>query len=164
MKSRAVAILAIFVVAGFLGYWFAGRRQAPSHDVTVYYVRGDGESLGSWNVSLGKARDRTSVAFYATAQAVAGPPPSVEAVRFPAGTIVRAVRIDGTSALVDLGGAIARPQAGSLTETAEFKGLVYTLTALPRVTSVAVRIDGSRVASLAGGHFELDEPLTRASF
>jgi spore germination protein GerM len=115
-------------------------------------------------VSLGPARDPRSVAFYAAVQAVAGPPAGVEAVRFPSGTTVESVTLDGSTADVDLSKDVGAHVEGSFNEAAEFKALVYTLTALPGITSVRVSVAGERLATLPGGHLELDEPLSRQSF
>lgn len=130
----------------------------------MYYAKPDGATLVPWQVSLGPARDRRSVAFYAAVQAVAGPPAGIEAVRFPAGTHVLSVDVDSSSATVDLSKETGSSVEGSLTESAEFKALVYTLTALPGIATVNVRLEGQTVATLPGGHFELDEPLSRQSF
>jgi len=32
------------------------------------------------------------------------------------------------------------------------------------IKSVAIRVDGEQVAAIPGGHFELDEPLTRSDW
>ena len=163
---RAVAVVALLAVAVYAGYrLFAPRPHGIGNAVAVYYCKTDGETLGKWVVSLNpNATDPKSAAFYATAQAVAGPPNGTDAIRFPAGTVVRSVTLAGSTATVDLGGAVAREQSGSFAESGEFKALVWTLTALPGVDAVQVRVDGDRVASLPGGHLELDEPLTRRSF
>lgn len=162
---RALAIFALLVVAVFAGYRFLNRPQKTAEtSVGVYYTKVDGRTLGRWNVSLGPARDLPSVAFYATVQALAGPPPDIEAVRFPAGTIAHTVHVSGSTATVDLGGAVAAPQSGSFAEDGEFKALVWTLTALPGISAVQVRLNGARVPTLPGGHLELDEPLTRQSW
>jgi spore germination protein GerM len=168
MKSqRTLVVVALFVVLAVCGgYFFVHRRASALGDsIAVYYTKPDGETLAKWHVSLNpNARDLASVAFYATAQAVAGPPTETEAIRFPAGTIARSAHVSGSTATVDLGGAIAAPQSGSFTEDGEFKALVWTLTALPGVSAVQVRVDGARVSTLPGGHLELDEPLTRNSW
>jgi hypothetical protein len=165
--SRTLVLIGLFAVALGAAWWFTHRRAPGAADtITVYYTKADGTTLVPWNVSLGPARDRQSVAFYAATQAVAGPPPGTEAVRFPAGTRVRTVDVAGTTANVDLSREVAGTSAeGSFGEAAEFKALVWTLTqpALG-VTSVAVRVDGASVATLPGGHLELDEPLARSSF
>ncbi len=162
---RALAVIALLAVADIAGYrFFARAPTAAGYSVAVYYTKADGTTLARWNVSLGSARDPASVAYYATVQALAGPPPQTAAVRFPAGTIARAVHVNGSTVTVDLTGAIATDQSGSLGEDGEFKALVWTLTALPGVSAVQVRIDGARVAALPGGHLELDEPLTRQSW
>jgi spore germination protein GerM len=163
---RTLAGVALLAVLAFVAYrFFVPRPQSAGGTIPVYYAKLDGETLATWNVSVNpNARDAESVAFYATAQAVAGPPPDVTAIRFPSGTIVRSTRVSGSTATVDLGGAVAHEQSGSFAESGEFKALVWTLTALPGIDAVDVRIDGARVATLPGGHLELDEPLTRTSF
>jgi spore germination protein GerM len=77
---------------------------------------------------------------------------------------VRAVDLDGSTVTVDLSGEVAKSAEGGFVEAAEFKALVWTLTGLPGVSAVRVLIDGTSVATLPGGHLELDEPLTRSSF
>jgi spore germination protein GerM len=162
---RALVVVALVAVAAFVGYrLFSPPVQQPGA-LSVYYVKPDGDSLVSWNVSLNpKASDPQSTAFYATAQAVAGPPSDIDAVRFPAGTVVRSVHVKDATATVDLGGSITTPQDGSFAESAEFKALVWTLTALPGVSHVAVEINGAHVSTLPGGHFELVEALSRQTW
>ncbi len=164
--SRLVALIVLFVVAVGAAWWFT-HRSAPAvgDTVTVYYAKPDGTTLVPWRVSLGPARDPKSAAFYAATQCVAGPPPGTDAVRFPPGTHVRALDVDGTTADVDLSREVASSAEGGFAESAEFKALVWTLTQ-PSLgfTALRVRIDGARVATLPGGHLELDEPLARSSF
>ena len=117
-----------------------------------------------YSVSLGPARDVKSVAFYAATQAVAGPPAGVDAIRFPQGTHVRALDIDGRTAIVDLSPDVKNTGGGSFDEAGMFKSLVWTLTALPGISAVSVRVDGAQIATLPGGHLELDEPLSRANW
>ncbi len=163
--SHAFALGLLVVIAGIGSWWFLthGRPPAPA-SITVYYTATDGTTLVPWRVTLGPARDRRSVAFYAAVQAVAGPPAGIDAVRFPNGTRVVAVDLNGTSASVDLSDDVGHAVEGSYAESAEFKALVYTLTGLPGIDAVDVRVGGRRVATLPGGHLELDEPLTRTSF
>src|SRR5262249_4200032 len=113
---------------------------------------------------LGPARDRKSVVFYAATQAIAGPPQDVEAIRFPSGTHVLSVELDGKTATVDLSPEVKNVGGGSLDEGGMFKSLVWTLTALPGIDSVGIRVAGAQVATLPGGHLELDEPLNRSSW
>lgn len=162
--TRVVALVLLLVVAAAASWWYFGRHANEPDSVSVYYTKADGSALVPWTVSLGPARDRKSVAFYAAVQAVAGPPDGVDAVRFPHGTHVLAADVDGSTVDVDLSKEAGTAVEGSFNESAEFKALVYTLTALPGTTAVRVRIGGDRVATLPGGHFELDEPLTRQSF
>jgi spore germination protein GerM len=163
---RALVVAALLAVAVFVGYRFFAHPEAPAeNEVAVYYTKLDGQTLAKWSVSVSpSARDTESVAFYATAQAVAGPPPDTQAIRFPAGTVVRSVHVTGSTATVDLGGAIARPQDGSFGESGQFKALVWTLTALPGIDAVQLKVGGVLVPTLPGGHFEIDEPLSRKNF
>jgi spore germination protein GerM len=170
-SQRLIALAAVCVVAGlvvFVAYRFmAGRVRGGAESIVVYYTKTDGITEVPWRVTLGPARDRKSVAFYAAAQALAGPATDVEAIRFPAGTHVRALEIAGSVVDVDLSNEVSKSAEGGLAETAEFKSLVWTLTdpkTLPGVDAVRIRVDGTRVATLPGGHFELDEPLSRTTF
>jgi spore germination protein GerM len=162
--TRAVALVLLLVAVAAASWWFLGRHASGPASVAVYYTKADGTTVVPWTVSLGPARDPRSVAFYAAVQAVAGPPAGVEAVRFPSGTTVLSANVDGSTADVDLSKDVGAAVEGSFNEAAEFKALVYTLTALPGISSVRVSVAGERVATLPGGHLELDEPLTRQSF
>ena len=132
----------------------------------MYYTKLDGVTEAPYSVTLGPARDRQSVAFYAATQAVAGPPEGTEAIRFPQGTHVRALDLNASTstAIVDLSSDVKNTGGGSFDEAGMFKSLVWTLTALPGITAVSVRVEGAQVATLPGGHLELDEPLSRASW
>ena len=167
MKAiRVLVIVAILAVAIYAGYRLVRHFSQPriGDTITVYYSKVDGETMVPWKVSLGPARDQRSVAFYAATQAVAGPPSDTEAIRFPAGTIVRQVDVSGSTAVVDLSHEVAAAGGGSFAETGEFKALVWSLTAIPGIDAVQVRIEGRKVPTLPGGHLELDEPLTRSSW
>jgi hypothetical protein len=167
-SQRLIALVIAVAVVGFGTWWFLkGRHHGGGDSIVVYYTKTDGTTEVPWRVSLGPARDPKSVAFYAAAQALAGPSSEIEAVRFPAGTHVRSIALDGSVVDVDLSGEVGKSAEGGLEETAEFKSLVWTLTdpkTLPGIDSVRIRVDGTRLATLPGGHFELDEPLSRASF
>ncbi|MEA2688505.1 MAG: hypothetical protein QOJ39_317 [Candidatus Eremiobacteraeota bacterium] len=174
-SSRALVLIVLFVVAVAAAWWFTTRQQksAIGDTITVYYAKADGTTLVPWQVTLNAQRrersdpalDRRSSVFYAATQCVAGPPPGTEAVRFPAGTHVLAADVQGSTADVDISKEVASSAEGGFAESAEFKALVWTLTQ-PKfgITSVNVRIAGARVATLPGGHLELDEPLSRSSF
>jgi spore germination protein GerM len=164
MRLRPALLAVFFLVAVAAAWWFVSHRAGVGDAITVYYTKNDGTTEVPWRVSLGAARDLPSVAFYAATQAVAGPPQGVEAVRFPPATRVLAATVAGANVTIDLSSDVDTSAQGGLLETGEFKGLVWTLTALPGITSVTIRIGGAAVATLPGGHLELDEPLTRASF
>jgi spore germination protein GerM len=164
--SRVLALIVLFVIAVGASWWWVHRATRPGPDtITVYYSKVDGTTLVPWQVSLGPARDPQSMAFYAAVQCVNGPPAGTDAIRFPSGTRVLAVDVTGDAVDVDLSREINASAEGGFAESAEFKALVWTLTQ-PSLgfSSVRVRIDGARVATLPGGHLELDEPLSRSSF
>jgi spore germination protein GerM len=164
--SRVFALIVLFVIAVAAAWWWVHRTTRSGADtITVYYPKVDGTTLVPWQVSLGPARDPHSVAFYAAVQCVNGPPAGTDAIRFPAGTRVLGVDVAGNTVDVDLSHEINASAEGGFAESAEFKALVWTMTQPPLgFSSVRVRIDGARVATLPGGHLELDEPLSRSSF
>jgi spore germination protein GerM len=170
--KRLLLLGAVLVVVA-LGAWyvFSSRGSVGSENLTVYYVRGDGTTLAHWTVSVrprqggeSDAEHLHNVALYAAVQAVAGPPSEVNAVRFPAGTHVLNVTDASGVASVDLSGDVASGAGGSYQESAEFKGLVYTLTGIPSVNAVQVLVAGRNVETLPGGHLELDQPLRRTDW
>jgi len=163
--TRALILLIAFSAAIAVTFFILNQPRSSVGDrITVYYTKLDGQTMGSYTVTLGTARDVKSVAFYAATQALAGPPPGVDAVRFPAGTFAHSVLVTGSTATVDLSGAVKNTGGGSFSENGEFKGLVWTMTALPGIHAVRIKVDGAPLVTLPGGHFELDEPLTRANW
>jgi germination protein M len=143
----------------------AAPDSRPQADVvTVYYCRPDGQILVPWRMRLGAAHDVESVAYLAAVKAVHGPADTLRSIRFPAGTTVRRVSVEGDIATVDLSDIVAHGEAGSVTELGEFKALVWTLTDLPTIRRVQIRVGGAIVPTLPGGHLELDEPLSRSDF
>lgn len=170
-SGRTFILLAVLIVAAALAWWFLRPKPAVSDHLTVYYTKLDGNSLGTWTVSLRPAQPGESgsehlhnVALYAAVQSVAGPPSDVIAIRFPAGTTVRNVLVKGSTATVDLSKDVAASSGGSFAENGEFKGLVYTLTGIPPINAVQVLIEGRKVETLPGGHLELDTPLRRSDW
>ena len=167
MRLPRLAVLAVLFIAALAGGWFATHRTTGSvgEAIDVYYAKPDGVTLVPWRVTLGPARDRKSAAFYAATQCVAGPPPGTDATRFPPGTRVLGASVEGSTVVVDLSRDVEASAAGGFTESAEFRSLVWTLTQRALgFTAVRVLIGGRTVATLPGGHLELDEPLSRSSF
>ncbi len=170
--KRALVLIAVLVIVALTAY-FVLRPHNPIPDtISVYYTKAaDGTSEVSWPVSMRPMQSGESVAehthnaaLYAAVQAIAGPPADVQAVRFPPGTRVVSVALDGTTAIVNLSGDVKNQGGGTFGENGEFKALVFTLTAIPGIDAVAVLVDGQRLDSLPGGHLELDQPLHRADF
>lgn len=168
-NSRIFFLLALLIAVAAIAWYISSHRASPG-EVTVYYSKVDGQSEIPWAISARAQQPGESaaayaqyLALYAASQAVTGPPPEVTAIRFPAGTRVLSASVDGTTATVDLSPEVNHP-GGALNESGEFKALIWTLTALPGIDRVAVRVAGSKVATLNGGSFELDEPLRRSDW
>ena len=147
------------------------RTTSNGETMAVYYAKLDGNSLGDLHVSLRPRQPDESVAehrhntvLYAAVEAVAGPPNDIKAIRFPPGTRVRSVDIEGTTASVDLSKEVEQQAGGSFGENGEFKALVYTMTGIRGINAVQVTVDGARLETLPGGHLELDQPLHRSDW
>lgn len=130
----------------------------------LYYCTLDGHTLGTWQVRLGDARDIQSVAYLAAVKAIAGPADTIRAIRFPLGTSVKSVHVAGDTATVNLSSEVDQTSAGGFAEIGEFKALIWTLTNLPDIKRVRIRVSGATLPTLPGGHLELDEPLSREDF
>ena len=171
MRVLLVVVVALLVVGGI---YVALRRPAVSPagtPLTVYYTKTDGTTLATWTITMRPAAPGESAAayraarvLYAAVQVVAGPPANVDAIRFPSGTRALGATVSGTTAEVNLSGDVAHTGGGSFGEDGEFKSLVYTMTSLPNITAVKITIDGKTVATLPGGHLELDQPLHRTDW
>lgn len=170
---RLLLLVVVLAIVAFGSWWIFSHRSTPGNAqrLTVYYTKMDGTSLGTWSVSMrppqpgeGAAQQLKDTALYAAVQSAAGPPSAISAIRFPPGTHVNAVSVTGTTATVDLSHEITQQVGGTFSENGEFKGLVYTLTGVPGIDAVQVTVDGQTLATLPGGHVELDEPLHRSDF
>jgi hypothetical protein len=166
-----VLILLPAIIAAGAWYVLSHRPQGPGGNLTVYYTKLDGTTLGNLSVSLRprqsgetSAEHLHNLALYAAVEAVAGPPSQVHAIRFPAGTRVLDASVNGSTATVDLSKEVEQQPGGSFAESGEFKALVYTMTGVPGIDAVQVRIDGRTLPTLPGGHIELDTPLRRTDW
>ncbi len=174
MKSGRVILLILLLVVVAAGTWFYLSRQTVNkagEHLTVYYTKVDGSALGTWSVSVrppqpgeSAAEHLHNTALYAAVQAVAGPPADIQAIRFPSGTQVQNVSVNGSVATVDLSKEVAAQSGGTFGENGEFKGLVYTLTGIPSIDAVQVTVAGRKLQTLPGGHLELDMPLRRSDW
>jgi hypothetical protein len=164
-----VALLAI--VAAATWYFYSQRTPTGGETLAVYYTKLDGKTLGNVRVSLrprqageSEAEHLHNTVLYAAVEAVAGPPNAIDAIRFPPGTRVASVAVDGSTATVDLSKEVEQQAGGSFGENGEFKGLVYTLTGIRGIDAVQVTVGGTRLETLPGGHLELDQPLHRSDW
>lgn len=165
-----IALLIVVTLASWL--WLAHRAKSRlGANIEISYTKMDGNTEVSYPVSLrpplpgeSNAEHLRNAAVYAAVSAVAGPPSGIDAIRFPSGTRVLSVNVTGSTAAVDLSTDVEHQPGGTFGENGEFKALVYTLTALPGIDAVQVTIDGRTLATLPGGHVELDQPLRRSDF
>jgi spore germination protein GerM len=161
----------VALIAGITGYEISSHSHPAGGNLNVYFTKMDGTSMGTFSVSErpplsgeSAAEHRHNIALYAAVQAIAGPPGGTEAIRFPTGTRVQGVTVDGSTATVDLSREVTRQAGGSFGENGEFKALVFTMTGVPGIDAVKITIDGATVPTLPGGHVELDQPLHRSDF
>jgi spore germination protein GerM len=171
-STRLILLVALLVIVAAGTWYYLSRRTGGSaQTLTVYYTKLDGTTLGSQIVSLrapqpgeSAAEHLHNAALYAAVEAIAGPPSDVQAIRFPPGTRVLGVTIDGSTAIVDLSKDVENQPGGSFGENGEFKALVYTVTGIPGINAVQPTIAGERLETLPGGHLELDQPLHRSDW
>lgn len=162
----------MLVIAAGVSWYVAAHRRSPIGDhITVYYTKTDGTTEVPWTVSMRPQQSGESssehlrnTVLYAATQTIAGPPSTVSAVRFPPGTHVLSVNVNDSTAVVDLSGEVKTLATGVFSESGAFKSLVWTLTALPGISQVAIRVQGQTLSTLPGGHFEIDEPLRRSDW
>ena len=170
--SRAFLLIAALVIAVCVSWYLATHRPgAVSEHIVVYYTKEDGTTVVPWTVSMrpqqrgeSDAEHLRNAVLYAATQAIAGPPSNVTAVRFPAGTHLLSADVNDSTATVDLSGEVKNQSSGVVGESGEFKSLIWTLTALPGIKQVAVRVQGEKLNTLPGGHLEIDEPLRRSDW
>jgi spore germination protein GerM len=167
---RLLATILLLAVIAFLCWYFLLRPAPESGLLAIWYTKIDGTSLGTWSITERPVEPNETAAqylqyeaLYAAVQNVAGPPSTVQAIRFPQGTHVNGVTIQGPVADVDLSNEVTH-QSGTFGENGEFKALVYTLTALPGIKGVQVTVAGQRLQTLPHGNLEIDAPLHRSDW
>lgn len=161
----------VAILAAATWYFYSHRTASNGETIAVYFTKLDGTSLGDVSVSLrprqpdeSAAEHRHNAVLYAAVEAVAGPPNDIKAIRFPPGTRVLSVGVDGSTATVDLSREVEEQAGGSFGENGQFKALVYTVTGIRGIDAVQVMIGGARLETLPGGHLELDQPLHRSDW
>jgi len=173
VKSPRLPILIVLLAIVAAGTWYvlSNRAERNGETVAVYYAKQNGTTLGAIRISMRPRQPGESAAehlhntiLYAAVQAVAGPPNDVLAIRFPRGTRVRDVSVEGSTATVDLSKEVEQQGGGSFGENGEFKALVYTITGIRGIDALQVMVDGARLETLPGGHLELDQPLHRSDW
>jgi spore germination protein GerM len=173
VRSPRLPILIVLLAIVAAGSWYvlSNRTGRNGETVAVYYTKENGTALGAVRISMRPRQPGESAAehlhntvLYAAVQAVAGPPNDVQAIRFPPGTRVRGVSLEGSTATLDLSKEVERQPGGSFGENGEFKALVYTVTGIRGIDALQITVEGARLETLPGGHLELDQPLHRSDW
>lgn len=169
--SRVLFWIVLLLIVAAISWHFAHPPSPVGDHITVYYTKDDGVTEVPWSVSMrpqqrgeSNAEHLSNTVLYAATQAVAGPSSDVAAIRFPDGTHVRSATVNDSTATVDLSKEVENQTSDVSGESGAFKALVWTLTALPGIDQVAVRVEGQKLSTLPGGHLELDEPLRRSDW
>lgn len=173
MRSQRFPILVVLLAIAAAGTWYYLSQHAPrsAETLAIYYTKLDGTKLAEMRVSLRPRQADESAAerlhntvLYAAVEAIAGPPNDVQAIRFPPGTRVIGVSVNGTTATIDLSKDLEQQAGGAFGENGEFKALTYTITGIAGVDAVQILVEGNRLETLPGGHLELDQPLHRSDW
>ncbi|MFA4965136.1 MAG: GerMN domain-containing protein [Thermoleophilia bacterium] len=135
---------------------------APPTTLSLYFLRG--EKLG---VAERRVPSTTMPATAALKALFEGPSPAEATAglssQVPPGTKLRALRIEGGVATVDLSARFAAG-GGSLSLTARVAEVVYTLTQFPTVKAVDFRLEGAAVLALGGEGLILEAGQRRADW
>jgi hypothetical protein len=99
-----ILVVLLLVVAAATWYYVSQHAGRGGETIAIHFTKLDGKTLGEVRVSLRPRQSGESAAehlhntvLYAAVQAVAGPPNDVQAIRFPPGTRVIGVSVDGSS-------------------------------------------------------------------
>ena len=143
----------------------AGSSSSASSTATatraVYYLHDTGKGLRLYREFHRRPATPGVVRDAVTAMLTEKPTDRDYTSLWPPTTTVRGVRIDGTTAYVDLSASAQRGNAGAEGEAASLQQLVHTVTAAaPTVKAVQLLVEGKRVESL-WGHVDTRSPLTR---
>ncbi|WP_422774484.1 GerMN domain-containing protein [Plantactinospora sp. WMMC1484] len=130
----------------------AAAPGAPTDSLAVYYLGGDPDKPRLYRefhrlwLRDGSARDRITAAVRNLLDSPVGMDPDYRNA-WPEGTDLRGVTVDGEIATVDLAGA-ARHDVGAATARLAVQQLVWTVTAVPGVSGLRLRLDGAPVDRL----------------
>src|SRR5579872_2329602 len=165
MSSRTRVAVTIALVLSVAGCNHRGAEPPPTNQITVYYSKAGSDTLVAFHYSAAPGLSGAARAQYAVEQLLAGPlDPAADLLTFPPDTRAK-VSLKEATAVVDLTGSITkRFSRGAGDEAGLFKSLTYTVTDIPGITAVQIRLNGVVVPSLPGGQLELDEPLSRTTF
>lgn len=165
MSSKARLAVAMTLLLSVAGCGHRGAPPPPTDQITVYYSKAGSDTLVAFHYSAAPGLAGAPRAQYAVEQLLAGPlDPAADLLTFPPDTRAKVTLHDAT-ADIDLSGSITkRFSRGADDEAGLFKSLTYTVTDIPGITALQIRLNGQVVPALPGGQLELDEPLSRATF
>lgn len=155
-----LGLVVLVVAAGVVWWWAALERQS---DVEVFFVRFDAPHRKGSLTAVRRAAPRGSVETRLDAALralLAGPRERDVVTEIPPGTGLLGVRIEGSTATVNLSKAYATG-GGSTTMLARVWQVVYTATQFPATPAVQILIEGRRVDALGGEGVLIGSPLRR---
>ena len=170
--GMAVLVVAFIVFAAILGALLLSRygereiKPAPPEEqrvgtfpVTLFFAASDDSGLEREGREIDVCDDPADCVAEVIGELANGPLGNL-APTLPTATIVRSVRVDGDTAVVDLGKEIIEGlPAGSHAELLAAYSMVDTIAVnFPRIRRVAFLIDGEPAPTLKG-HLDLREPL-----
>ncbi len=133
-------------------------QEAGTLMVTLFFASPDGEGLVREAREIDACSDPAECAEEVVDELVNGPVGDM-APTLPPTAIIRSVRVDGETALIDLGKEFAAGlPAGSNAEMTAIYSMVDSLAFnFPRIKRVKFLMEGETISSL--GHLDLSEPL-----
>jgi hypothetical protein len=138
--------------------------QPPSKAVRVYFVQGEQFAPVERRVDTAEpdAVARRAVEWLLDGPNAAERRRGIETA-LPAGTTLRSLGVETGTAIVELHAVPTIPTAGDVTiRPARAAQIVYTLTALPGVERVLIKVDGIERATFVGSKLHVRGPLDEA--
>lgn len=159
--TAILVIAAITLVAGIIVLaWLAGRpTEKQAREINVYFSDEDGLYLKAEKHSVEKSELPTE-ARAALEALVSGPSNSKLGKTLPKGTKLVALKIEASTAVVDLSPeVIQNHEGGSSGELQTIYSIVNTLSLnFPEIKDVQILVGGKKEETIAG-HIDISQPL-----
>ncbi len=154
--------------AGFVEKEVFSVRPAKTRLITLYFVRIDDDGV-IVRQEVSRAIPESDTPLFDALVALLRGPVEPEIRKnlvsiIPSGTKLLSVRMQGTTAVINLGEAFLYNHYGIEGYAGQLKQVVYTATSFPNVHDVQILIDGERHDYLGGEGIYIGRPLSRNSF